>query len=73
MNLHDQQANRFATAILMPMELVQQQYAEVSQIAQERHWGMEQIVTEMASRFQVSEARMALRIGEMQAREADRG
>ena len=61
----DEEANIFATALLMPMELMRREYADVEQIAKVRHWGAEEVVSEMARRFHVSEARMALRLGEI--------
>ena len=62
----EQEANAFATALLMPLVLVRQELSKVEALAAQEHWGFEEVVAEMASRFQVSEARMAMRLKDLE-------
>lgn len=63
----EQEANAFATALLMPLPLVKEEMAKVEALAAQKHWGVEEVVYEMAQRFQVSEARMAMRLKDLEA------
>lgn len=63
----EQEANAFATALLMPLGLVKEELTKVEALAAQKHWGVEEVVYEMAQRFQVSEARMAMRLKDLEA------